>query len=408
MKFTTATIAALKIERGKAEQRVFDDDVPGFGVRLRDTGGRTWIVQYRNRAGKSQTKPLGSLNKLSLAQARQLAKADLAKITLHGDPQKDKKQERTRAAQTLDSTAQGFLEHQRVHLKPQSFEQVETHLTKHWQPLGAKSIHDITAFDVSERLGKIAKERGPYAANRARSTLSSFYAWAIGEGVAHHNPVVGTKRRTKETPRDRVLSDSELVAIWKACNGDDHGLIVRLLILTGQRRDEVGAMTRSEISIADRKWSIPRERTKNGRPHSVALSDPAIAILTTALKREGREDREAVFGEGNSGRGFSGWSKCKERLDARIAEATQAKPADWRLHDLRRTAATRMAELGVLPHVIEACLNHISGHKAGIAGVYNRAVYAAETRTAFDLWGAHVEALLAGKRASNVTLMRKA
>jgi integrase len=404
MKFTEKTIAGLKIESGK-ERREFDGEL---GIRLRDTGGRTWIIQYRDAAGKSQTGRLGSLNKLSLAQARKLAKIELAKVTLLGDPQKEKKQQRTRAAQTLDNIAAGFLEYQQAHLKPQSFEQVETHLTKHWQPLGTKSIHDITSSDVSERLGKITKERGPFAANRARATLSSFYSWAIGEGVAHHNPVVGTARRAKETPRDRVLSDAELVAIWNGCNGDDYGRIVRLLILTGQRRDEVGGIRRNEINIADRKWNIPRERTKNGRSHVVHLSDPAIAILRTAIEREGRQDREAIFGEGNSGRSFSGWSKCKERLDKRIAEATQAKPADWRLHDIRRTVATHMAELGVLPHVIEACLNHISGHKAGVAGVYNRAVYAAETRQAFDLWAAHVEALLAGKPASNVTLMRKA
>jgi hypothetical protein len=221
MKFTTATIAALKIEPGKAERRVFDDALNGFGIRLRATGGRTWFIQYRNAAGKSQYKPLGPLSKLSLPQARQLAKRDLAKVTLHGDPQQEKKQQRARAVQTLDSIAEAFLEYQRAHLKPQSFEQVKTHLTKHWQPLGTKSVHDITAFDVSERLGKIAKERGGYAANRARATLSSFYAWAIGEGVAHNNPVVGTARRTKETPRDRVLSDAEIVGIWNACNGDE-------------------------------------------------------------------------------------------------------------------------------------------------------------------------------------------
>jgi integrase len=407
MKFTTAAVARLTIERGKAEQRVFDDDVPGFGIRLRATGGRTWFIQYRNRAGKSQYKPLGPLNKLSLAQARQLAKQDLARVALHGDPQQDKKRERDRAVQTLDNIAAGFLEYQRAHLKPQSFDQIKTHLTKHWQPLGNKSIHDITAFDVSHRLGQIAKERGPYAATRARATLSSFFGWAIGEGVAAHNPVIGTAKRIKETQRDRVLSDTELVAIWNACRDDDHGFITRLLILTGQRRAEVGGIRRNEINLADRKWSIPRERTKNARPHVVHLSDPAVAILTTAINRPGREDREAIFGEGVSGGGFSGWSRCKERVDQRVVAATHAKPADWRLHDLRRTCATRMADLGVLPHVIEACLNHISGHKGGVAGIYNRSLYAVETRQAFDLWGAHVEALVAGKPASNVTRMRK-
>jgi integrase len=123
------------------------------------------------------------------------------------------------------------------------------------------------------------------------------------------------------------------------------------------------------------------------------------------MARPGREDRDAIFGEGDSGRGFSGWSKCKERLDKRIAEAA-SKVKSWRLHDIRRSVATHMAELGTLPHVIEAVLNHISGHKAGIAGVYNRALYANETRQALDVWGAHIEALAAGKLASNVTRMK--
>ena len=108
----------------------------------------------------------------------------MARVALHGDPQQDKKRERARAVQTFDSIAAGFLEHQRAHLKPQSFDQVETHLKKHWQPLGTKSIHDITPFDVSERLGKIAKERGPYAADRARATLVEFLRLGDGEGLA--------------------------------------------------------------------------------------------------------------------------------------------------------------------------------------------------------------------------------
>ena len=173
-----------------------------------------------------------------------------------------------------------------------------------------------------------------------------------------------------------------------------------MLILTGQRRDEVGDMAKSEVSLAARKWNIPRERTKNGRAHEVPLPDLALGILEPAILREGREKRDLIFGDGVGG--FSGWSKAKAAIDERIAEATGAAPTPWRLHDLRRTAATQMAELGVLPHVVEAVLNHVSGHKAGVAGVYNLALYAAEKRRALDLWAAHVEAIVAGRAASNV------
>lgn len=124
---------------------------------------------------------------------------------------------------------------------------------------------------------------------------------------------------------------------------------------------------------------------------------------------EGREQREVVFGDGarargDADRGFSGWSIAELQLDRRIAAEPKAAP--WQLHDLRRTAATRMADLGVLPHVIEAVLNHIGGHKAGVAGIYNRALYSAEKRQALDMWSAHLEALIAGAAASNVIALR--
>src|SRR5262249_29148016 len=152
------------------------------------------------------------------------------------------------------------------------------------------------------------------------------------------------------------------------------------------RRDEVGAMAKSEIDLTGRKWSIPSMRTKNSLSHEVPLSDPALAILKQATKRERIADRDLIFGE--TGRGFSGWSKARAALEKRLAEQTKKKVAEWRLHDLRRTVATRMAELGVQPHIIEAVLNHISGHKAGVAGIYNRAQYAPEKRQALDLWAA--------------------
>ena len=405
MKLTKDNIGGLTVDPGKPEKRFMDDEVPGFGLRVRATGARTWFITYRDRAGKSCAKMLGPVKKVSLAQARAQAKVDMAKVTLNGDPQQEKKLERDRAAQTFDSITPGFLDHQKANTKPLSYAQVKLHITDHWSPFAKRSVHSITAFDVSEQLGKIAKDRGPIAANRARATLSSFFGWAMGEGLAAHNPVVGTNKPMKnEIARERVLTDAELAKIWKATKDDDYGRIVRLLMLTGQRRDEVGAIVKSEISVPDCRWNIPSARTKNGRTHEVPLSDTALDILKAALKVEGREDREVIFGETDNG--FSGWSKCKEALDQRIKDAAGKALVPWRLHDLRRTVATRMADLGVLPHVIEAVLNHISGHKGGIAGVYNRASYAAEKRQALDTLAAHIEAIAAGKPASNVVAMK--
>ena len=174
--------------------------------------------------------------------------------------------------------------------------------------------------------------------------------------------------------------------------GGDYGAIVRLLILTGQRREEVGGMLQSEIDTAGALWRIGAERTKNGLPHEVPLSAPALAVLRGLRRRKDTGDeRDLVFGSRDGP--FSGWSKAKSALDARLTGALGRVPAAWRLHDIRRTVATGMADLGVQPHVIEAVLNHISGHKAGVAGVYNRSTYATEKRAALDMWADHVTTL---------------
>lgn len=417
MKLTKTTASKIQLPPGKSEIRVFDDDLTGFGLRIRASGKRTWIIQYRIN-GRSNTLPIGRVDKVPAAAARARAKKDLAQAALGTDPSEKRQIGRVRASETFETVAVRFLKAKQDQIKPSSYDQVETHLTKHWAPFNRLSVHAIARRDVASRLGEIAADRGPYAANRARSTLSTFFTWTMNEGIVDTNPVIGTNKQTDEKSRDRVLSDPELVGIWKACNDDDYGRIVRLLILTGQRRDEIGAIAKSELALDARKWTIPRARTKNGLAHEVPLSDAALTILQAATTRAGREDRDAIFGESGDGHGFSGWSKAKAALDERIDEAPavgrekakskkdKEKRSPWRIHDIRRTVATRMADLGVLPHVIEAVLNHISGHRAGVAGVYNRAAYSAEKRQALDLWAAHVEALVAGKSASNILPMK--
>jgi integrase len=404
MKLDDKTAKALRLPEGRSELIVFDNKLTGFGVRLRAGGARSWIVQYR--LGRQQRrKTIGSVETLSAGVAREAAKRDLAAVELGDDPQADVAAERRLAVQTLEGVAARFLRHQQGRLKIRSYQEVDRHLRLHWAPLMRLPVHAVARRDVACRLGEIKAERGGYAANRARATLSALFGWAIREGLAETNPVIGTNKATEELSRDRVLSDVELVAIWRACRGDHYGMIVRLLMLTGQRRDEVGAMAKAEIDLNAHKWTIPATRTKNGRVQEVQLSDPALAILKAAIEREGREDRNAIFGE-NADSSFSGWSRAKLALDRRIANATGAPLAAWRIHDLRRTTATRMADLGVQPHIVEAVLNHVSGSKAGVAGVYNRAAYAAEKRQALDLWAAHVEAIVAGLSGSNVVPLR--
>jgi integrase len=237
---------------------------------------------------------------------------------------------------------------------------------------------------VAARHREIASENGPHAADRARVVLSAFFAWAIREGATDANPVVNTNTATVPTRRERVLKDAELAAVWKVCRDDDFGRIVKLLILTGQRLNEVAGMQWSELDRAGALWTIPAARMKNKRPHEVPLSKAAMEILAEAPERAGRD---LVFGDGDGA--FSGFSKAKASLDKRVGDAA----SDWRLHDLRRTAATGMASLGTLPHVIEAVLSHVSGFRASVAGTYNRAEYRPEKREALDRWATYVRSL---------------
>ena len=273
---------------------------------------------------------------------------------------------------------------------------MERHLRRHWKPLGERPLTSIKRSLVAKRLGEIARDNGGFAANRARAALSALFNWSIGEGFLDDNPVAGTHLPTEEVKRDRVLSDDEVALIWRHAGAGDFGVILRLLLLTGARRDEVGAMAWTELQGAT--WTIPAERTKNGRPHELELPSAAVALLANHPAREGRD---LVFG--SRAGPFSGWSKAKIELDARMLAAlkaergVQAALEPWRLHDLRRTAATRMGDLGVQPHVVEAVLNHVSGSKAGVAGIYNRAAYRDEKRAALALWADRVTELTGGK-----------
>lgn len=394
MRFTQQNVKALSLPAGKAELLVFDDELPGFGIRLRSGGKRTWVVQYRIGA-KQRRVSLGRVEVLDPEKARREAKNVLSKAQLGTDAQVERKIARARAAETLGVLVTGYLStYAERNLKPRTFAEVKRSLEGHWKPLHEVPVAMLTRASVSARLAEIATENGPFAANRSRAYLSAFFGWAMEQGQVDDSPVRGTGLIQAEKARDRVLSDAELALVWDCAGNREYGEIVRVLALTGQRREEVAGMTWGELDLDGALWSIPPERTKNGLPHDVPLSLPAVHILQGIARRE---NRELVFGRGKGP--FSGWSKAKAELDARLTArlregSPKAKPlAPWRLHDLRRTAATRMADLGVLPHVIEAILNHISGHRSGVAGIYNRATYSAEKRAAIDLWSCHIAKL---------------
>jgi integrase len=204
-------------------------------------------------------------------------------------------------------------------------------------------------------------------------------------------------KAAEKPSRERVLSDQELVQIWHATPDNYYGAIVRLLLLLGQRRDEVGSMRWSQIDLNERTWTIPPERTKNRKAHVVPLSDLAVTIIETIGERA---DRDLVFGSGAGG--YSGWSHSKRDLD----QAAKIKEPPWVLHDLRSTVATGLQRLGVRLEVAEAVLNHVSGSRGGIVGVYQRHDWKDEKRAALNAWSEHVQSLIAGQSKSNVRKLR--
>jgi integrase len=394
MRLTAANVKTLTIPPGKSELLVFDDAVKGFGIRLRAGGKRTWVVQYRVGARQRRVS-LGRVENLDLEKARKTAKDTLAKATLGTDTRVELKIAKSKATETLGALVESYIDAYGDNFRPRTLEEVTRSLRRHWKPLHNIPAHQITRAAVAVRLSEIARASGPFAANRSRAYLNALFNWGLEQGKADTNPVAGTGRATDEKSRDRVLSDDELALVLQCAGDGQYGDVLRMLVLTGQRREEVAAMAWSEINLAAALWTIPGRRTKNGRPHEVPLSAQAIEILSTRDRVEGRD---LVFGTRNGP--FSGWSKAKAALDARIAQALASEaqkgkpPAAWRVHDLRRTAATRMADFGVQPHVIEAILNHISGSKAGVAGIYNRATYSTEKRAALDLWSCHIADLV--------------
>lgn len=367
--------------------------VPGLYLRVRKSGSRTFVIQWR-QGDFQRRSTVGKVGVLTLDEARKKARKLLVGIDAGHDPIAAKVRTKVTDKLLFETVAKDYLEARARDMKASSLDQCSRHLKLYFKPFNKLAVGKIDRALVAAELRTIAKARGPVPADRSRSTLSAFYAWCIGEGFADENPVIGTNKSSAGISRDRVLTDDELVAVWNAAPDNDYGRIVKLLMLTGQRRDEIADLHWAEIS-AD-AINLPKERTKNSRAHDVPLSTQALAVLEKVTQRE---DREYLFGQGKGG--FSGFSRSKNVLDKAAGLETE-----WTLHDLRRTMATRMADLGVQPHIIEAVLNHVSGHKAGVAGVYNRSTYAAEKRAALDLWGSHVALLLARAEGGNVVQLR--
>ena len=370
MRLTAASLGALKLEADVTDKIFFDTDVPGFGLPVRASGARTWIFQYKV-GGRTRRLVLGNASAVKLARARDIAGELHARVRLGGDPAAEKRRSVRRSQDTFGYIIERFVEQYKK--RPRTRDEVVRHLNKYAAPFHPMPIDSITLRDVADLLTKLDKSSGSTTANRVRSTLSAVFTWAMREGLALSNPVVNTNKRD-EHPRDRVLSNDEIGRIWNAAGDDAFGTIIKPLILTGQRRSEISELRWSEIG-AD-AIQLPSERAKNRRAHVVPLAPTASALLEK-LPRNG----EGVFKS-------PAWSTCKDELDKRSGVA------GWVIHDIRRSMATGMADIGIAPHIIEAVLNHVSGHKGGVAGIYNRSSYAPEKAAALARWDDHVASIV--------------
>jgi integrase len=320
-----------------------------------------------------------------LDAARDAARQHAATVTQGGNPSVERKTKRH--ATTVLELVDAYLRQAEGRQRPRSYKETERHLRRHAAPLHHERVEAVHRRDIAALLERLKEESGPIAANRVRAALSALWTWGLRTGLieADSNPVTFTIRQT-ENARERTLTDCEIRAVWVATEGDGHySQIVRLCLLTGCRREEIGGLRRDEVH--DDRLMIGAKRMKGGIVHEV----PLLPMISAALPPKPETEEKCVFG--GRGTGFSGWSKSKKNLDAKIAEEGADLPP-WGLHDLRRTFSTRLHDAGVDPMVVEALLAH---KQQGIAAVYNRASFRDAKRTALALW----HSMLTGVLGSN-------
>jgi integrase len=395
----------------------WDRLLPGFGLRLTANGAKSWVAMYRV-AGKPVMETIGSLAKVpKVDDARGLARASMQKAEGGTHPVEEKRIEAARsAANTVGAAIERYLaEGGRTSKRGQP-----------WRPKTATEWRRIFAHDVLPRWGErplaeIAKadvlelvndkaarrerkrqERSDGAAVQAGKMLTrlrTFFAWAAANDLVQADPTAGVRLPAKEAQRDRVLSADEIRAFWSAAErlGIPFGGVFRLLLLTAQREVEVAGMRWSELDLDERVWTIPGARVKNGKPHIVHLSPLAAEIVEQVPRIAGQD----LLFSGTGKTPVSGFSQAKARLDRRMTDELRRAAGDdrrelmpWVLHDLRRTATTGMAQLGIAPHIADRILNHQAGTIRGVAAVYNRFAYLQERMAALEAWGRHAESLV--------------
>jgi integrase len=418
---TPLAVKAAKPKRNAAGELVRaeypDRGCAGMYLVVQSSGLKSWALRYRFDR-KTRKLTLGAVadheaaaltDALTLAGARKAAAAAKHLVEQGIDPAAQKQAAKAnsaalaaqRAADGVEPLADQFLRlYAAPKTRPRTYQQTEDVLRRLVLPIWrGRTVHDIKRRDVIALVDDIAGERGPHMADKTLAVLGRWFSWLVGRDVIAVSPCLGVERPARDVPRERTLDNREIVTLWRACGEESvFGAFVRILLLTGCRRAEAAAMQWSELDEAQRLWSLPRERVKNGVPHAVPLAPQAWAIIAAQPRFVGSD-----FVFSNDGRRpIGGFSRSKRKLDERIKPA-----APWCLHDARRTCASGMQRLGIRVEVVERCLNHTSGAYRGIAGVYMRDPMLEAKRESFEAWARHIEQLVSGEPAANTDIFAR-
>jgi integrase len=432
-KLTDLFVRNVKPTPGKRVE-YFDASFGGLALRVTETGNKSWALFYRIH-GRLRRFTIGSYPAIEPAAARKKATEALEKVELGKDPAAEKAAIRNNPLPDADTFGALWEDYLRIYAKKNMKKRglyvlqktIEADVLPRWKNKPLTGDAAIIKRDVLSMVNEIVARGADVHANRVFSKVRAIFNWAISQDRLAVSPMQGLVKPTVETDRERVLTDDELRWFWLACEeiGWPFGPIFRLLLLTLQRRSEVGDCPWTELSVPKATWSIPPERTKNGLSHEVHLSAGTLRVLSK-LPKPHHGLLFSVTGETS----VSGFSRAKERLDAamiRIRRRELGLPEDddafrkalkiatakplpveiphWTPHDLRRTATTRMAEdLGIAPHIVDKILNHTSGTIRGVAKIYNRASYLKERRDALSAWSNWLDALTerSSRKRSNV------
>ena len=390
---TARAVETVKPDPGKRVE-IPDAALPGFYMILQPSGTKSWALRYRY-GGKPRKLTLGRYPAFGLKEARNEAGKALQLLEHGTDPGVVKKTTKAEAREIEESgrdkmAAVVDLFIRRHAQRNRRWRDVLAMFRREVLPKwGEKRIQDITKRDAVDLLDAIVDRGSPITANRLRAHLNTLFGWAKRRDIVTASPLEGIKPPAPEKPRDRVLTDQEILWFWKASDrlGQPFGLLYQFLLLTGQRLREGAEITEREVH--GDVWTIPAARSKNGDEHTVPLSAAAQHVLTSLHRIKG-----GFLFTTTGTSPVSGFTRAKARLDAMMAdiasheEGQPVEIAPFTIHDLRRTTATGMAGLRFPPHVVEAVLNHKSGTRRGVAGVYNRFDYADEKRDALDAWAA--------------------